>query len=429
MAVYTGAQDPTLVATYGVAFEDRFDQTSGNQYVKGNTTGSDTNWFQISEPEPSSGGIEPNTLTVSPGGTAQYTTISAAIAAVPPGSITNIKVYPGIYVENLVIPPGIGSLQLEAVIDSGENPAVSLSGTVLCQSNCVFKGPWLVTGVTTLDFDSFGVANPSFEILGVKGTYLSGTFFGSIVLNQTVLGNPTYIRISNTLLSGMSLLNTVLNPFLLFLENCTSLGDLIFDGNAGVSARGCVFSRGFASSVTIQNNAHSVLDSIVFENCFFERLILNQNAQQSRMNLCELRGLPFTGNALQITNASLFALNTLMGSTNIPLSGAPTIEMGAASNAVLVKCQIVSNTSPIDILDPSAVLILIDSIIASNGPDRAIENTPATGVGFILMAAVNFTGDTRIAPTLSGSLSTGGSMGIAAAGNDTTLTTIGYSFA
>jgi len=431
MAVYTGAQDPTVTATYGVAFADRFDQTSGKQYVKGDTTGTDTNWFEISEPATSGAGVEPNTLTVSPGGTAQFTTIGDAIAAVPPGSVTNIKVYPGIYTENLVIPAGIDSLELEAVIDSANASTASLVGTVLCQSNTVLKGPWFIPGAITVDFDANLTADPAFQVIGSApdNVSLGNTFIGPINMVKNTSLMASYIRLSNCYLLGANLVNVSGAVVALTLNNCGSSGNILCDGTFAVKAIGCIFSRGFASSFTIQNNTYPVVDSLTFNQCFIEHLVLSQISQQVQMQLCELRGLPFGGNCIEIDNAALFSLNTLIGSPNAPLTARACVEAGQNSQSILAKNQIVSAGSPIDILHPSAVMILVDAIISATGVDRAIENTPATGAGFILINAVNFAADSRIAPSLAPAVNTAGSLGINAAGNDTTLTTIGFQYA
>lgn len=145
--------------------------------------------------------------------TGAYSTISAAVAAVPAGS--TVEVCPGTYAEQVIINE---ALTLEAIPDSNGTVTISDSGVTLTTTTSITIGSvapqiWVTEGpvnITNIGVSQTSTTNPSevgiFYASGssgrVKGTEVSGLVNYTGIIAENGTGATQSVTIENNYLSG-----------------------------------------------------------------------------------------------------------------------------------------------------------------------------------------------------------------------------------
>jgi len=414
MTVYVGSQDPEVTATFGVAFQDRFDRTNGVQYVKGDTTGVDTNWFPVAYPEPS--GSEPDTYNVSADGTGQFTTISGAIAQAVSDGVSSanpkqIKVFPGTYPEPLTCVAGLTiTTPLPGVVISGAVALNALNGTVN------FAGLIVFTALVTLRGDLAGVfgatftkcfISAGFTHLGTNAGNIAGATFtdctfsavAPIQFQSATVGNAGQIKVSGGNVAGVF---SVDGDYRCLVENVIQSGSAFVgsgfefrNNNSGTSIFADPPIRIFNSRLnhlTVQNFSGP---PALVENC----LIAATSALP-----------PWLGEAILCDGATLIVANSVVGEPAV--AAVNNLVRVVGGQFIALKSRLITNMSCLD-LDAASFAQVYSAELSASGAQRAIEGAAGSTVIF---ANALFLDDNRVNPFVA--ILNQGTMALEFAGTD-----------
>lgn len=418
MAVYTGSQDPTVTPTAGIAYEDRFDRSNGAQYVKGEPSGTNTDWFQTAAPAPSTD--DPDTYSVDAEGGAQFTTIQDAIdqAVADGASVLSrklIKVFPGDYADPFTLVAGINLI--------APNGGVAVGGLVTVEGTSSIDA---LPGPSGTGIGLFG----GLDIDGDTGSYLQFSIRNAAILSvlpsfsQTILSTCDII-FENCFVSapGTSLFQTtdptVFNT--LNIINCRWGGPLVIDGRFLIKIRE-LSHKGFAfvnQGLTIQNN------DIFLGELFTENPIQISNSQLKHIEFSNLTGAPawidncaisseaiapFLGEAVLINTGGAIFTNCILGE---PILGAsnPLVDV-PNGQFIALKTRLLTNNVGVN-LGATAITQLYSAEIAASGVDRAVDGVAG---GVVLLGNTLFLNDNRINPALT--IVNSGTLAQASAGTD-----------